>query len=208
MITGVVLAAGEGSRMGRLKQLLPWADSTILGKSLDNLINSAVVDEKIIVVLGADYEAVKSFLENNYSDLIDKEKLKLLKNDDYKRGMMSSVKTALSGLNNGSPYLLFTLADKPFITPEIYRALFREFLKRKSDIFVPKYRGKKGHPVFFKRILQKKALKLSGKGGLRHLFELVPNRIDYYEAGFKEITVDLDFYEEYEKYQNNDYKLI
>ena len=41
-VTAVVLAAGAARRMGRLKQLLPWGDTTLLGQTLRTLGQTAV----------------------------------------------------------------------------------------------------------------------------------------------------------------------
>src|SRR5262245_14196111 len=62
---GVLLAAGRGKRMGRLKQLLPWppgasADGrTVVAASFDTIAPHC---DEMIVVVGAEAEAVASAL--------------------------------------------------------------------------------------------------------------------------------------------------
>ncbi|MFN2340395.1 MAG: NTP transferase domain-containing protein [Halanaerobium sp.] len=208
MLTGIILAAGEASRMGELKQLLDWeAQNTILGKTIDNLLAAEIVDEELLVVVGAQKQKVKNYLREKYSSELKRAELKIVENDDYQKGMMSSVKKALTELAAGNQYLLFTLADKPFIGPKIYREFFQKCLELEAEIFLPEYQGQPGHPVIIKNKFRKTALKLEGEGGLRNLFALMPDKIYHYACDFKEITVDLDFKKDYQKYRSNNFEL-
>src|SRR5258705_9866169 len=59
-VAAVVLAAGQSSRMGQLKQLLPWgAGGTILGEVLQRLQRVGGLAE-IVVVTGRDRELVEA----------------------------------------------------------------------------------------------------------------------------------------------------
>ena len=208
MLTGVILAAGEASRMGDLKQLLEWEkDNTILGKTVDNLLQAEIIDEELILVVGAEKEKVKTYLEQKYSSQLEKGIIKIVENNDYQQGMLSSIKKALAELAADNQYLLFTLADKPFVGPEIYRELFQKCLEFDSEIFLPEYQGQRGHPVIIKNSYRKNVLELEGEGGLRNLFKIMPEKIDHYQCDFKEITVDLDLKKEYQKYRSNNYQL-
>jgi len=55
-VSAILLAAGRSSRMGKLKQLMPLGESTILEQTLDNLLGSKVAE--VIVVLGHKAEEV------------------------------------------------------------------------------------------------------------------------------------------------------
>jgi len=208
MLTAVILAAGEANRMGELKQLLDWKkQNTILGKTVDNLLAAEIVDEELRIVVGAEKEKVIKYLKEKYRTEFKKGIIKILVNNDYQQGMMSSVKKALTDLPAGNQYLLFTLADKPFIGPDIYRILFQKCIKLQAEIFLPEYQGQKGHPVIIENILKETVLKLEGEGGLRNLFALMPEKICHYACAYPEITVDLDFKEEYQKYRDNNFEL-
>ena len=208
MLTGVILAAGEANRMGDLKQLLKWEkDNTILGKTIDNLLQAEIIDEQLKIVVGAEKEKIKNYLEKKYSSQLEQGIIKIIENDDYKQGMMSSIKKALAELEADNQYLLFTLADKPFVGPEVYRKLFQKCLELEVEIFQPQYQGQPGHPVIMKNKFRETVLKLEGEGGLRNLFSLMPEKIYHYECNFKEITVDLDFKKEYQKYRTNNFKM-
>jgi len=208
MLTGVILAAGEANRMGELKQLLEWEEeNTILGKTVDNLLAAEIVDEELKIVVGAKKKKVRKYLQGKYSIELKRGIIEIVENDDYQQGMMSSVKKSLTELAAGNQYLLFTLADKPFIGPEIYKELFQKCLELKAEIFLPEYQAQKGHPVIIKNKYHKTALKLEGKDGLRNLFELMPDKISHYFCGYPEITVDIDFKKDYQKYRTNNFEL-
>lgn len=208
MLTAVILAAGKASRMGELKQLLDWKEeNTILGRTVDNLLAAEIVDEELKIVVGAEKEKLKKYLKEKYSSELKKGIIKIVENDDYQQGMMSSVKKALTELAAGNQYLLFTLADKPFIGPQIYREFYKKYLEFEPDIFLPEYQGQNGHPVIIKNKFKEIALKLEGEGGLRNLFALKPGGIYHYSCNYREITVDLDYKKDYQKYKANDFKL-
>ncbi len=174
MLTGVILAAGEANRMGDLKQLLDWEkDNTILGKTVDNLLQAEIIDEELKIVVGAEKEKVKTYLEQKYSSQLEQGIIKIIENDG----------------------------------PEVYRKLFQKCLELEVEIFQPQYQGQPGHPVIIKNKFRETVLKLEGEGGLRNLFSLMPEKIYHYECNFKEITVDLDFKKEYQKYRTNNFKM-
>jgi molybdenum cofactor cytidylyltransferase len=71
---------------------------------------------------------------------------------------------------------------------------------------VPEYKKQKGHPVILKRTLLKKSLKISGRGGLRNLFELMPHKVYYFHCPYSQIRTDIDYREEYQKYKRRGFE--
>ncbi|GAI05508.1 unnamed protein product, partial [marine sediment metagenome] len=41
-VSAILLAAGESKRMGKLKQLMPLGNTTIVEQTIDNLLSSGV----------------------------------------------------------------------------------------------------------------------------------------------------------------------
>ena len=89
MIVAVVLSAGESSRMGRPKALLPIGGSMFLERIVTAFKSSKVGE--IIVVLGHNAEALRSKMSHLPA--------KFVINPDYMRGQLSSLHVAIRALD-------------------------------------------------------------------------------------------------------------
>jgi len=196
LFSAIILAAGEGSRMGRLKQLLPWKNRTIIETVLDNIINSNMIDDEIRLVLGFERKKITEVLKG-----YKKQGVKFIYNKNYKNGMLSSVREGLKNIPDNTEYFVFTLADKAMISPDIYSSVIKEAKKVKADIFLPEYKGNKGHPVILKASMVNKVYDIEGPGGLRPLINKYPERVYHFPLEREEIIIDLDYYHEYLKYK-------
>jgi molybdenum cofactor cytidylyltransferase len=196
MVTSIVLAAGESKRMGEIKQLLPWEDKTIIESVVFNLIHCQHIKE-IRVVLGANYEKIEPIFSN-----ISEKKIKVLINENYKNGMITTVWTGLKLLPKDTEYILFTLGDMPLIRTATYNQLMTELIKSKPPILAPTYMGSRGHPLIVHKTFVPDIFKLNGPGGLRNLLKLYPEKINYLEIEDEGILIDIDTPEEYEKYKH------
>ena len=198
MISAIILAAGEASRMGKLKQLLPWEDSTILGTVIKN-IQESELDGQVRVVLGAESERIKEELAD-YN-------CQFLTNPDYTRGMFSSVMTGIKNLPINTTGLLFMLADQPLVTTDIYNQLISYFKKEEPLLLVPSYNQRRGHPLIISSTLIPEIYKLGKdgdpEGGLRALLDKYEDDIEYYNVDKEGVIIDLDYYEDYQKYYSD-----
>ncbi len=198
MISAIILAAGEASRMGKLKQLLPWEDSTILGTVIKN-IQESELDGQVRVVLGAESERIKEELAD-YN-------CQFLTNPDYTRGMFSSVMTGIKNLPINTTGLLFMLADQPLVTTDIYNQLISYFKKEEPLLLVPSYNQRRGHPLIISSTLIPEIYKLGKdgdpEGGLRALLDKYEDDIEYYNVDKEGVIIDLDYYEDYQKYRSD-----
>ncbi|MGM0413770.1 MAG: nucleotidyltransferase family protein [Bacillota bacterium] len=197
MISAIILAAGEASRMGRLKQLLPWGESTILGTVINN-IQESELDGQVRVVLGAESERIKKEL-SDYN-------CQFLTNPDYTRGMFSSVMTGIQDLPEKTTGLLFMLADQPLVTTDIYNRLISYFKEEEPLLLVPSYNQRRGHPLIISAELIPEIHKLGEdgdpEGGLRALLDKYEDEIEYYNVDKEGVIIDLDYYEDYQKYHS------
>src|SRR5580658_5738859 len=110
---GVILAAGESSRMGRDKALLPWPPSAPGSETTttETLLSSAIqlffsrVDE-VLVVAGKNEAALAPIVYANGASLVV--------NPDPDRGQFSSLQMGLHEvLNRGRDAAIITLVDRP-----------------------------------------------------------------------------------------------
>src|ERR1041384_3819641 len=145
MIAAVVLSAGESSRMGRPKALLPIEGETFIGRIVTALKRTQV--GKIVVVLGHNAEELAAAIRPLAEEI--------LVNPDYKLGQLSSLQVAARHLQNDADCdgMLLHLVDHPYIDAALVDRMIQRFHETPKDIVVPRWRGKRGHPVLFSRRL-------------------------------------------------------
>jgi molybdenum cofactor cytidylyltransferase len=143
-VSCVVLAAGESSRMGQQKALLPWEGSTLLAYQLAQLSSVDGVRE-VVVVTGHESAPVVRIADQCPI-------AKTVHNSDYKSGKVSSIVAGLSAIAHGATDVLLLAVDQPR-PADITRALVREHVDGRSMITVPVHAGRRGHPVVFRRAL-------------------------------------------------------
>jgi molybdenum cofactor cytidylyltransferase len=144
MIVAVVLSAGESSRMGRPKALLPVGETFFLERIVTALRATKV--EKILVVLGHNAAAL--------GQKIKQLPVEILVNPDYSLGQLSSLHVALRALEHtAADGIVLHLVDHPFIDPNLVNRMIDAFYASKKPIVVPVCRGRRGHPVIFARAL-------------------------------------------------------
>ena len=198
MITAIVLAAGEGSRMGELKQLLPWGESTII-ETVIHRLQSSSLDGEVRVVLGAEADRVREVLEDN-----PELEPVIRENPDYSRGMFSSVLTGIEDIPSEVEGLLFMLADQPLVTTSIYDKMLSEFRQRQPLLMAPSCRGNRGHPLLISSSLIPEIYELAEggepEGGLRSLLSRRSGDIEYVEVDDEAVITDLDYKEDYRKH--------
>jgi molybdenum cofactor cytidylyltransferase len=192
MIVAVVLSAGESSRMGRPKALLPIEGQTFIEKIVGALKQSGI--ERIVVVLGFNAEAMRRQVEHLPVDIIV--------NADYKLGQLSSLHAAIRHLQKAEDCdgILVHLVDHPYIDPQLVRVMVQRFAESKPMIIVPRHQGKRGHPVLFSRALFGELLAAPLDQGAKtvvnaHRAETV--EIDTQDVG---ITLDIDTPELYRQH--------
>ncbi len=164
-MTGVVLAAGAGRRMGQPKLLLPLNGRPLLTWVVD-LVERLPLDERVIV-LGAEAEVVREALFSPHPTPRRGEDRRsgwrVLFNADWPEGMGSSLRRAAEEVKDG---MLVFLGDMPWV-PE---AAARAVLARAGDRPVaPAHRGRRGFPVYLPPSLRPKLARLSGDRGARDL---------------------------------------
>ena len=195
-VSGILLAAGLSSRMGRQKLLLPFHGKTLLTCTLQHLVHSKV--DEIIIVLeeGSDTDtAVHAYLEQ----LRIERPLKIVKNEHSGKGLSSSMKLAISSASKKSDGFLFLLGDMPFVYPEFIDAVIDTFSGDPGFNLVPCYAGRSSHPVIFAAKWKNRLLDTDGDTGGRVLLQQYPEANRYLEFETSLPLKDIDTPEEYEQ---------
>jgi molybdenum cofactor cytidylyltransferase len=195
MIIAVILSAGESSRMGRPKALLPIDGVRFIEKIVTALKSTRVGE--IIVVLG--HNAVE--MQQKVADL----QIKIVVNPEYKQGQLSSLVAAIRSIESGENHdqvdgILVHLVDHPYINVDLVNLMIERFYETRKLIVVPRYRGHRGHPVIFSSALFPELLGAPLDQGAKTVVRAHRDQtleIDTDDAG---VTVDIDTPEEYQKH--------
>jgi molybdenum cofactor cytidylyltransferase len=189
MVVGIVLSAGESSRMGRPKALLPIEGQTFLERIVAALKKTQV--GKIIVVLGHDAE--------NMTREIKHLPVEVLINSDYQLGQLSSLQTAVRHLQSDEHCdgMLVHLVDHPYIDGKLVDLMIERFYESTKLIVVPRYQGKRGHPVIFSRSLFGELLDAPIEQGAKAVVNAHAKETLEIAAGDEGVTIDIDTPDEY-----------
>ena len=180
-ITGVVLAAGSGTRFGGQKLLFPYRGEPLLSWSL-RVVEPLPLAGRLIV-LGADSQAIleQVFKSSAGEALQTRGELKLthngkewlaLYNPDWPVGMGTSLRRAAQVASGG---LLVFLGDMPWVPVAAAQAVLTRAGARP---IAPSYQGQRGFPVYLPPTLRPRLLSLAGDRGAREILagdcDLIP----------------------------------
>jgi molybdenum cofactor cytidylyltransferase len=127
MISGILLAAGESSRMeGAFKPLLTWGKRTVIGQCVESLRRSRLGE--IIVVLGHRQSDIRSRLAGAG--------VQFAINDNYRSGMLSSIKTGLAIVSPQADAAMIALVDQPMVGTDLVNLLIDAYYSGDKGIIV------------------------------------------------------------------------
>ncbi|HBY57174.1 MAG TPA: hypothetical protein DEG96_04860 [Candidatus Atribacteria bacterium] len=193
MIYGIILAAGEGKRMGKVKLTLPLGDKQLIEWVLQ-AVKLTPLDRCFLVVRPEDKEIIE--IGNNWG-------AEIVLNPEYKSGMSSSIRKGLSRIpSEGVEGFFIILGDQPLINPSVLHKMIMAFTPGKKEIVVPFYKDRQGNPVLFDGYWKDELMKLSGDVGGKVLIKAHPERIKKLKMSDESILVDIDREEDYERMKN------
>lgn len=189
-VTAVVLAAGQGARMGKVKQLLPWGERTILGETLHQVGESLAT--KTLVVTGHAAGRVGAVSRRTGADTVH--------NPGYARGeMLSSLQTAVRHLPDAVAAVLVMLADQPLVETAVLDQLLITYWQEDAGIVAPVYEGRRGNPVLIDRRHFAELLALPVGAAPRHLLRRHRNQIRRVPVETAAVVQDIDTPEAYRR---------
>ena len=180
MITGILLAAGSGSRFGGGKLLHPLPDGTPIGvASLRNL--RSALSETIAIVRASD-EPLRNLLE--------KEGVAVHVCADAHLGMAHSVVCGIEASRDSQGWVI-ALGDMPFVLPHTAKSIAGR-IAQTGRIAIPAYLGKRGHPVGFGRRYRDELLELRADEGARSVIAAHPLEVEIIDCNDQGILQDID----------------
>ena len=186
-ISGILLAAGLSTRMGKPKQLLPFGDNTIVETVVDNMLGAKF--DEVIVVVGHRASEVQAQLGTR--------PITTVFNPDYREGMLTSAQAGIRALDASDAFGLM-LVDQPFITSALIDQVVDAYVHTEKGIALPSYRYKRGHPVIFDQKYARDILALTPESdGVRTLFKKYGDDIHYVTVDTDSVLRDIDNPEDY-----------
>ena len=169
----IILSAGESRRMGRPKALLPLRDGTFLSVLAGTLEQFC---HPVLAVFGA-----PGVLEQAPGNVIP------VANPRYQEGMLTSLQAGLRALPVVGR-VLFTLVDHPAIHP----ATVAHLLDSTAPIAIPRYQGRRGHPVVISADIAAQFLREPPEAEVRAVINRHADLIEYVEVDDPAIHDDVD----------------
>ena len=194
----VILAAGESTRMGTDKALLPWPPASSgappSGQSFLSVAIQALTafSDMVIVVVGKN--------EPNLAPIVYTNGAFLVRNPAPERGQFSSLQVGLQEvLNHGRDAAIVTLVDRPAVSATTLKVLCDAFVNAANTIWsvVPEYGGKHGHPFLVDRGMITAFLNAPATSTAREIEHANQPHIQYIAVDDPFTTMNVDTPEEY-----------
>jgi molybdenum cofactor cytidylyltransferase len=189
-IGAVLLAAGEGQRMGGVvKPLIRLQGVPLINRHLIAL-SGAGVDEVVVVTGHARDEIEEQMRAFSVS---------LAHNEAHADGQEGSVRVGLAALNGNFDAVFVMPSDQPLIGAGDLTELIGVFKKRpRGHVVVPVVDGQRGNPIVLDEVALAQILASGTKLGCRHLTENHPELVHKYETTNTRFITDLDTVEDVE----------
>jgi len=192
MICGIILAAGEGKRMGKVKLTLPLGNKKLIEWVLQ-AAKLTPLDRYFLVVRPEDKDIIK--IGKAWG-------AEIVLNPDFRKGMSTSIKKALLKINTQEAEGFFLiLGDQPLITSKIINKLIKSFSPGKGEIVVPYFKDKRGNPVLFDICWKDELMAVTGDVGGRVLIKAHSEKVKRVNISDETILFDIDQEKDYLKAQ-------
>jgi len=187
LISGLVLAAGTSSRLGKqTKQLLPWRGTTLLGWVIRQAEISPL--DEVVVVVGHETEEVRRSM--------DLKRARFVEAHDFKQGCTASIRAGLEAIDPKAEAAVLILGDQPEIESETIAAVVEGWRRMQVPVVRVSYRGRSGHPMLFSKALFEQLQALHGDKGVWKLLDAHPEWVREIEVD-RPYPADINTWENY-----------
>jgi len=184
-VSGLVLAAGGSSRLGRPKQLLPYRGTTLLDWVVATARGCGF--DQLIVAVGGAAEDVHASVDLHDADVVV--------NEAYGTGCSSSIAVALGAIDPRCHVLVLLLGDQPGVGAGAVRALLDG--RGDAPLAVCRYDDGRGHPFAFARSLFGALAELHGDKAIWKLLDRRADEVVEVPVGGP-VPLDVDTWDDYE----------
>lgn len=192
MLNVILLAAGQGLRMGGPnKLLLPFRGRTVLETTLSELCEADI--GPVFVVTGHARESIAPILFHF--------PVQEVLNPDYRRGMTGSIQAAVRAAQAGQGYMI-CLADMPMIGAAAYQLLAEHFEAHRGHneraILLPRFGETKGNPVVFAAAYRDDILSHPEPEGCKGIVQANAGHVCWVDMPDSSVLLDLDTPEDFQ----------
>mgnify|MGYP001385770627 FL=1 len=194
MISAIILAAGEGKRIGTTKALLNWGNENLINYQINSLSHKSITEK--IVVVGSESEKVKKAILRN--------EIKIAENNDYLSGKTSSIKKGISYIGNDQNDILLIAVDQPR-TEDLINKVVNFHITNPLDkkISMPYKEGHGGHPIIFSNFFLDDLSKIKEESfGIREIIKNNSESIIRFKTTDVSSNIDINTSEDYELFHN------
>jgi molybdenum cofactor cytidylyltransferase len=139
MVAGIVLGAGSSTRLGRPKQLLPFGETCLLGRVVQDVSASSLAE--VVLVVGREAATVLAALPPS--------RARAVSNEAYGLGCASSLLAGLDAMDPQADGLLLLLGDMPGVDATVIDPVLATVGAIRPWAAVTSYRDGIGHPFYF-----------------------------------------------------------
>ena len=189
-VWAILLAAGESSRMGQLKALLPWRGKTLLEHQVVALLEGGA--DRVTVVLGHRADELRPLVEA-------KSGAAWVLNPDYLQGKTTSIRAGLSVIDSVEvDDVLLLNVDQPRSSADV-SAVLAAHRRSQCEVTVPEYCGKGGHPIALSASLLPELLQINEETqGIKAVVRRRAGSVQRLPLDNPEILLDLNTPEQYQ----------
>jgi molybdenum cofactor cytidylyltransferase len=185
----IILAAGNSSRFGSIKQLLQFNNKTLVQHVIDEATDAEL--SPVIVVTGANAGEVSEGIENKKATIVF--------NEHWKEGMASGIVTGLHNaitINDKIENIIIAVCDQPFISSSLFKQLLKMRHDNGQNIVACTYADIAGTPVLFNKKCFDALMNLQGEEGAKKI--LKANKDDVATINFLQGSIDIDTQRDYD----------
>lgn len=182
----LILAAGESSRMGSPKPLLPLGRKNFISHVLSNPFFQRD-DIHPHVVLGFEPENILPYIPKSVDFSI---------NPHFEKGRISSVQCGLRELPSKISGFFLLPVDCPLITEDIFESV-RSAFNNAQSICIPSYENQRGHPPLIGNAYFEEILQLKEDEPLRALYQRYVEKIIHIPVSTDSVLHNINTPEDY-----------
>ena len=183
-LAGIILAAGESSRMGRPKACVLHEGRSFLEHTVNCLLACRV--SNITVVTGTHHDVIVDAVQTSGLDV------KVLRNLRAAEGQFVSLQTGIRSLPADVDGVMVHLVDHPFVKHSTPLAMVEWFKQTRSPLVIPSHDNRRGHPVILSAELFDDLLQGQPEEGMRSFFQRHEKKIVHVEVDDPGIRIDID----------------